>query len=121
MRKFNKYVTADGEIPEKHLTWPLFGAGVDALGVDGKPFVRPVPSFSSDELLMRIDAVSLCYTDVKEINQGPNHPRLTGRDLKNKPIIPGHEVSMTVVGIGENLLKNYSIGDRFTIQPDVWV
>jgi len=70
---------------------------------------------------MRIDTVSLCYTDVKEIDQGPNHPRLKGRDLKTTPIVPGHELSMTVVGVGEKLKGLYKIGERYTIQPDVWV
>jgi threonine dehydrogenase-like Zn-dependent dehydrogenase len=121
MKKYKNFTAVSNTIPEKHFTWPLFGAGVDKLGRDGAPVERPVPDFSHDELLMRIDAVSLCYTDVKEIKQGPNHPRLTGRDLKTNPIVPGHEVSMTVVGVGGNLTDQYKIGDRYTIQPDVWV
>jgi len=121
MEKYKNFTVANGTIPEKHFAWPLYGEGVDELGKGGLPVERPVPAFSSDELLMRIDAVSLCYTDVKEIKQGPNHPRLTGRDLKTNPIVPGHEVSMTVVGVGENLSDQYKVGDRFTIQPDVWV
>jgi len=121
MEKYKNFTVANGTIPEKHFAWPLYGGGVDELGKGGLPVERPVPAFSSDELLMRIDAVSLCYTDVKEIKQGPNHPRLTGRDLKTNPIVPGHEVSMTVVGVGENLSDQYKVGDRFTIQPDVWV
>jgi threonine dehydrogenase-like Zn-dependent dehydrogenase len=121
LKKYKIFTVANGTIPEKHFAWPLYGGGVNELGKDGAPVERPVPAFSSDELLMRIDAVSLCYTDVKEIKQGPNHPRLTGRDLKADPIVPGHEVSMTVVGIGDNLSDQYKIGDRYTIQPDVWV
>jgi len=121
MKKYKNFTAANNAIPEKHFAWPLYGGGVDKLGKDGLPVERSVPDFSSDELLMRIDAVSLCYTDVKEIKQGPNHPRLTGRDLKTNPIVPGHEVSMTVVGVGENLSDQYKIGDRYTIQPDVWV
>jgi threonine dehydrogenase-like Zn-dependent dehydrogenase len=121
MKKLKLFTVANNTVPEKHFAWPLYGAGVGELGKDGAPVERLIPVFSSGELLMRIDAVSLCYTDVKEIKQGPNHPRLTERDLKTNPIVPGHEVSMTVVGVGENLSDQYKIGDRYTIQPDVWV
>ena len=121
MKKHKIFTAANYTIPEEHFAWPLYGSGVDELGKDGVPVERPVPAFSSDELLMRIDAVSLCYTDVKEIKQGPNHPRLTGRDLRTTPIVPGHEVSMTVVGVGSNLSDQYKVSDRYTMQPDVWV
>jgi threonine dehydrogenase-like Zn-dependent dehydrogenase len=121
MSKLKEYKQAVKNIPETQLTWPLFGSGVEKLGKSGKPVEGEVPVYNSNELLMRIDAVSLCYTDVKEIKQGPNHPRLTGRDLKNDPIIPGHEVCMTVVGVGNDLASQYKNGDRYTLQPDVWV
>ena len=100
MSPFQSYIEMKKVIPVEHLAWPLYGPGLDSLGRDGKPVKRPVPGFSDDELLMRIDAVSLCYTDVKEINQGPNHPRLTGRDMEQDPIVPGHEISMTFAGVG---------------------
>lgn len=121
MNKYQSYQNPTKEIPTEHSAWPLYGAGVESLGKNGKPVERPVPAFSDDELLMRIDAVSLCYTDVKEIKQGPNHPRLTGRDLTVDPIVPGHEICMTVVAVGKNLADSYQIGDRYTMQPDVWV
>ena len=106
--------------PKAHLVWPLYGAGLDKLGRNGDLVRRPLPAIGPDELLVRHDAVSLCYTDVKEIWLGPKHPRLVGRDLASAPIVPGHEASMTVVAVGENLRSEYSVGDRFVIQPDVW-
>jgi threonine dehydrogenase-like Zn-dependent dehydrogenase len=121
MKKFHSYQKVEEQTPESQVTWPLYGSGVESLGKNGKPVTLKIPKYSESELLMRIDAISLCYTDLKEIDQGPNHPRLTGRDLANDPIIPGHEVSMTVAGVGEKLTGSYKIGDRFTLQPDVWV
>ena len=121
LERFQRYLGTKEKIGETQKTWPLFGAGLGNLGIDGKPVVRKVPAFSDDELLMRIDAVSLCYTDVKEVDAGQSHPRLTGRNLKENPIIPGHEISFTVVGVGKNLESDYKIGDRYTLQPDVWV
>jgi threonine dehydrogenase-like Zn-dependent dehydrogenase len=60
---------------------------------------------------MRIDAVSLCYTDVKEIDAGDAHPRLTERNLKVNPIVPGHEISFTVIGVGKNLSMSTASGN----------
>ena len=116
-----QYQTVERPIPESQFAWPLYGTGLEKLGIDGKPVEREVPAITDDELLVRIDAVSLCYTDVKEISQGDNHPRLIYRDLKSDPIVPGHEVSMTVAKVGANLKGEYKVGQRFTIQPDVWV
>jgi len=119
--KLQQYQQPQADLPQKQYTWPLYGSGVDNLGKNGKAVEAPVPAYGDNELLMRIDAVSLCFTDLKEIDQGENHPRLKGRDLKTNPIIPGHELSMTVVGVGAKLSKQYKVGDRYTMQPDVWV
>jgi threonine dehydrogenase-like Zn-dependent dehydrogenase len=118
--KFEEYIEPQGILPENNLTWPLYGAGIDHLGFDGKPVPQDTPGYGPDELLIRHDAVGLCYTDVKEITFGDQHPRLIGRDLASKPIIPGHEAAMTVVGVGKNLHGQYKVGDRVVIQPDVW-
>lgn len=115
-----KYKSVNYTLPKKNITWPLYGSGLDSLGKNGKPVEQKMPEFKPDELLIRHDAVGLCFTDVKEISFGNQHPRLMGRDLKNNPIVPGHEVSITVVGVGEKLKSSYNIGDRFVIQPDVW-
>ena len=120
MNKITQYKEARDVIPAKHLAWPLYGAGLDKLGYAGKPVVTDVPSYKDNELLARIDAVSLCYSDVKQINLGNNHPRLLGKDLQNNPVVPGHEVSLTIVGVGKELADQYKIGDRYTLQPDVW-
>ena len=52
-------------IPEKMLAWPLFGTGFEAFGKDDKPCVVNVPEIKDDELLVRIDAIGLCFSDVK--------------------------------------------------------
>lgn len=121
VEKLRKYQKACESLPDYQYAWPLYGTGLDYLGKNGAPVEREIPSHRDDELLMRIDAVSMCFTDVKEIIQGENHPRLTYRDLPNDPIVPGHEFSMTVMRVGAKLVGQYEIGQRFTMQPDVWV
>ena len=51
---------------------------------------------------------------------GIGHPRLTGRDLAADPLVPGHEVSITVVAVGAGLTGRYRVGQRFAVQPDIW-
>ncbi len=100
--------------------WPLYGAGMENLGRDGKPTDMPMPQYGSDELLVRHDACGLCFSDIKVISLGQDHPRIT-RDIKKEPVILGHEVTMTVVGVGEKLRDQYKVGDRFIIQADIVV
>ncbi len=120
MEKNLHYSSMAEELPETNLGWPLFGDGIDNLGKDGKPVARKFPDYSADELIMRINAVSLCFSDLKEIEKGKKHPRFSGRDLATDPVVPGHEVSFTVAAVGKNLEKEYKVGDRFTLEPDVW-
>jgi L-sorbose 1-phosphate reductase len=120
-QRIQQYQTANTALPKLQYTWPLYGSGIEKLGKNGNAVQAPVPAYGANELLMRIDAISLCFTDLKEIDQGENHPRLKERDLQTNPIIPGHELSMTVVGVGAQLSQQYKVGDRYTIQPDVWV
>jgi threonine dehydrogenase-like Zn-dependent dehydrogenase len=72
-----------------------------------------------DEILVRSDAVGLCFSDTKIIKFGSDHPRIKGRDLKKEPVVPGHEVALTVVKVGKNRRKAYRVGERYIIQADV--
>ncbi len=100
--------------------WPLYGAGMENLGVSDRPIEVPRPEFGPDELLVRHDACGLCFSDVKVIALGEAHPRIF-RNMKKDPVVLGHEVALTVVGVGENLRDRYRPGDRFTLQADIWV
>jgi threonine dehydrogenase-like Zn-dependent dehydrogenase len=110
-----------GVVPEGATNhyWPLFGAGLENLGVDGHPAEAPLPAYGPDELLVRHDACGLCFSDIKVIKLGQEHPRIF-RDIKKEPVVLGHEVCMTVVGVGEDLRDQYRLGDRFIIQADIW-
>ncbi len=69
---------------------------------------------------MRHDACGICFSDIKIIALGPEHPRLVGRDLKRDPVVMGHEVALTVVKAGENLKDQFRPGERFIVQADVY-
>lgn len=108
-------------LPEPNLGWNVYGKGVESIGRDGVPESMTVPEPAADQLLIRVDAVGLCYSDVKLVNQGGDHPKLYGRDLAVEPTRLGHETSVTVVSVGSDLADTYHPGQRLAIQPDIHV
>ncbi len=118
--KLLDYKKGNLPLPSTSYRWHLYGAGLENMGDDGKPTPVPFPQFGPDELLVRHDAVGLCFSDTKVIAQGQNHPRIY-KDMKTNPVTLGHEVSMTIVGVGENLRSQYHVGQRFIIQADVYL
>ncbi len=118
--KLSDYRRADAPLPDHNRLWPLYGAGFENLGRDGQPIEVPMPQYGPDELLVRHDACGLCFSDVKVIRAGEGHPRIY-RDMQTDPVVLGHEVCMTIVGVGENLRDQYHVGDRFIIQADIFV
>lgn len=115
-----RYRAADGPLPRRNRLWPLYGAGFDNLGDDGDLIEVPMPSYGPDELLVRHDATGICFSDIKVIRAGQNHPRIY-RNMAQEPVVLGHEVSLTVVGVGEHLRGQYHVGDRFIVQADIYV
>lgn len=105
--------------PAKNRLWPLYGAGFENLGRNGQPIETDLPAYGPDEMLVRHDACGICFSDIKVINAGEQHPRIF-RDMKKEPVVLGHEVALTVVGVGENLRDRYRVGDRFTVQADIY-
>ncbi|MBI3912357.1 MAG: alcohol dehydrogenase catalytic domain-containing protein [Armatimonadetes bacterium] len=103
-------------IPERQRRWELTGAGLDRLRIVERPTPQPGP----DQLLVRIDACGICFSDMKILNLGGDHPRLQGRDLERDPVVMGHEVAMTVVATGERLRDRLPPGRRFVVQADVY-
>ncbi len=118
--KLAAYRRVAGPLPARHRYWPLFGAGFERLGLDGRPAETAVPGFGPDELLVRHDAVGICFSDIKVIRAGQDHPRIY-EDMQTRPVILGHEVSLTVVGVGARLAGRYRVGGRFVLQADIYV
>jgi D-arabinose 1-dehydrogenase-like Zn-dependent alcohol dehydrogenase len=116
--KLENYRDGITPLPATYKLWPLYGAGLESLGKDGRPLEVPVPTYGPDELLIRHDACGLCFSDTKVIAQGQNHPRVF-RDMQKEPVVLGHEVSMTIMGVGKNLAGNYQVGERLTLETDI--
>ena len=109
------------DVPRSTLAWNVYGKGVESVGRAGLPEEVPVNAPGPDQLLVRVDAVGLCFSDVKLIRQGGDHPKLYGRDLAKEPTRLGHEAAVTVVAVGKHLALRFSPGERLAIQPDIYV
>jgi len=115
----NKYKKLDYKLPEANLAWRMYEAGVENFGKNG-PDTLPLLKPKDDELLVRVDAIGICFSDVKLITQGSSHPRITRRDLANDPVTAGHEVSLTVIEAGSKWAGQYKPGSRYIVQADVY-
>ncbi len=118
---FDRFRAGTTTLPSPNLAWNTYGKGVENVGVEGRPEAVEIPPTGPNQLLIRVDAVGLCFSDVKLINQGGDHAKLYGRDLSIEPTRLGHEATVTVIEVGSDLVDTYRAGQRFAIQPDIYV
>src|ERR1700757_3957350 len=98
----------DFPIPDAMRAWVL--GDPDQLTLTKKPV--PVPKRA--EVLVRIDAVAICATDLEIIDHGPPASILGGMPF-NKNFTPGHEYMGTVVALGPGV-DEYKLGQRITVE-----
>ena len=118
--KYKKYHAAEHTLPQQSFAWNLYGAGMESMGKEGKPEPFSIPEPNDDQILVRIDTVSICFSDVKILKQGGSHPKLYNRNLTVEPTRLGHEVSLTIIKVGKNLANKYHTGQRLAVQPDIY-
>ena len=95
-------------VPMTMKAWVLDGA--EELRLTEKPVPEPGPA----EVLIRIDAVAICGTDVEIITKGLP-AWIKGGLPFNKNFTPGHEYMGTVVKLGGGV-DEYKIGDRVAVE-----
>lgn len=93
-----------------------------------KPVILPGPH----QVLARVEAVGLCFSDLKLLKQFHNHARktkiLSGIDPEvlseissyapdDKPTVPGHESVVRIVAVGEGV-ADYKVSERYLVQTD---
>jgi len=117
---YRGYRRASAKVPSRTLAWNVYGKGIENVGRDGRPEWVDVPVPSPGQLLVRVDAVGLCFSDVKLIRLGGDHPKLYGRDLATAPTRLGHETAVTVMAVGDGLASRFHPGQRLAIQPDIY-
>jgi L-iditol 2-dehydrogenase len=100
--------TNDYVIPETMKAWVL--GGPDELSLVHKK----VPEPGTAEVLVRIDAIAVCATDIEVLKHGM--PAMIEGELPfNKGFTPGHEYMGTVVKLGPTV-DEFAVGDRVSVE-----
>src|SRR5260370_30840852 len=100
--------SAEFRVPAQMKAWVL--GGPDELSLREKP--TPVPGRA--EVLVRIDAVAICATDLQVIHGGA--PASIGGGLPfNKNFTPGHEYMGTIAALGPDV-DEFEIGERISLE-----
>jgi L-iditol 2-dehydrogenase len=95
-------------IPQTMKAWVL--GDPEQLSLIDKPVPVPGPA----EVLVRIDAIAVCATDIEVIKHGV--PAMIDGGLPfNKGFTPGHEYMGTVVKLGPTV-DEFAVGDRVAVE-----
>ena len=95
-------------VPETMKAWVL--GGPDELSLVQKP----VPEPGVAEVLVRVDAIAVCATDIEILRHGA--PAMIDGELPfHKGFTPGHEYMGTVVKLGPTV-DEFQIGDRVAVE-----
>jgi len=118
------------DLPE----FPETQHAVQLVGPDALEWNRAkrVPRPRPHEILMRVEAVGLCFSDLKLLKRFTGHARkgpvLHGMDPEvlagiqsyvpdRAPTVPGHETVGRIVAIGEEV-RHHRVGERCLVQTD---
>lgn len=74
---------------------------------------RPIPEPGNNEVLLKIQRVGICGSDVHYLVHGS-----IGNYIVKDPMVIGHEASGVVVKLGKGV-TNLNVGDRVAIEPGV--
>lgn len=81
--------------------------GIGKMGYE----TRPIPQPSDNEVLVRLEYVGICGSDLHYYENGR-----IGHYVVEPPFVLGHEPGGTVVETGRNV-KNLKVGDRVALEP----
>lgn len=114
-------------LPEKQYAVQLVGPSELKLN-PAKAVTKPGPH----EILIKVEACGLCFSDLKLLKQFSGHARkseviggLAPEVLKgiqsyvpgDKPVVPGHEVVCRIIAVGDEV-KHHKVGERCLVQTD---
>ncbi|HET8998220.1 MAG TPA: alcohol dehydrogenase catalytic domain-containing protein [bacterium] len=99
---------AVGRIPEAMKAWALFGPG------DLRLVTKPVPRPGEAEVLVKIEAVAICGTDLDIFRHGLP-AMVDGKPPFNGQHVIGHEYTGTVVAVGDTV-DEFQVGDRVVVE-----
>ncbi|MBP2058201.1 threonine dehydrogenase-like Zn-dependent dehydrogenase [Lactobacillus colini] len=93
-----------------------------ALRIYGKEDMRVenvvLPEIKDDEILAEVISDSMCMSSWKLAKEGEDHKK-TPKDLKNNPVMVGHEFSGKILKVGPKWSNRFHAGQNFVIQPNL--
>ena len=119
--------TSTLDVPKTQHAVQLIGPGELKLNPS-----KPVPIPGPYEILVKVEAVGLCFSDLKLLKQFHNHARkseivagieksiLEGMQSYlpgSAPVVPGHEVVCRIIAVGDKV-KKHKVGERCLVQTD---
>ncbi|MFF1539495.1 NAD(P)-dependent alcohol dehydrogenase [Microbacterium sp. NPDC058269] len=72
---------------------------------------RPVPAPAADQVIVRVNAVGICGSDVHYFHEGR-----IGDFVVEEPLVLGHEAGGTIVAVGTDI-DDSRVGERVSIEP----
>jgi hypothetical protein len=84
------------------------------------------------QILGKVEATGLCFSDLKLLKQFQDHPRkapvISGMEIKeieqipsyvphDQPTVPGHETVIRIVAVGDKV-RRHKVGERCLVQTD---
>ncbi len=93
---------------------------------------KPVPVPGPTQLIVKVEAVGICFSDTKLLHAFTSHPRksdvLAGLDPAalaenpsyvpgDRPTVPGHECAGRIVAVGDDV-RRHRAGERVLVQTD---
>ncbi|HAH60756.1 MAG TPA: L-sorbose 1-phosphate reductase [Treponema sp.] len=75
-----------------------------------------LPEIKDDEILLKVQADSICMSTWKAVQAGAEHKRVP-KDVDKNPIIIGHELTGILEKIGSRWSGKFHAGQMVTIQP----
>ncbi|HEX2017563.1 MAG TPA: alcohol dehydrogenase catalytic domain-containing protein [Aurantimonas sp.] len=104
-----------GDGARTNLRWAHKGGSLDDL-LDADPEAVALPGPAADEVIARVEAVSICSSDIKVVRMGADHP-LLARAASGEVTVLGHEMSLRVEDVGTDQADRYHVGQRLALQP----
>ena len=104
----NHHRTNEYAIPKTMKAWVL--GNPEELALVEKPVPEPGPA----EVLVRVDAIAVCATDIEILKHGM--PAMLDGELPfNRGFTPGHEYMGTIVRLGPTV-DDFQIGERIAVE-----
>jgi len=115
------------DVPQTERAIQLVGA--DKLELNP---AKPIPDPGRRQVLAKVEAVGLCFSDLKLLKQFSQHSRKSAiadgiglqalSEMPNyvpgdKPTVPGHEAVIRIAKVGPGV-DRYKIGERFVVETD---